>query len=167
MGDASGVAAAAAVGREAPATSPVRGRRPRGGLRGLPPLRELPVGERLLAQGAEGRLRYGVHAFDADAIPTQLQPASLDLIVCRNVPPSIDRQRFLADARRWLRPGGQLYVLVRVWSERSGEPHERPWQRGFAEEQVQDLQNGWAEQERCWLGRHTALFLSGERHRTL
>jgi hypothetical protein len=38
---------------------------------------------------------------------------------------------------------------------------------GFTEEQVQDLQNGWAEQERCcWLGRHTALFLSGERSRT-
>jgi SAM-dependent methyltransferase len=118
-------------------------------------------------QGVEGRLRYGVHDFDVDPIPTYLQPASLDLIVCRNVLPFIDHQRFLVDARRWLRPGGQLYVLLRVWAERGGEPDERPWQRGFTEEQVQDLQNGWAEQERCWLGRHTALFLSGEHRRTL
>ncbi|MGW6207033.1 class I SAM-dependent methyltransferase [Streptomyces sp. NPDC055089] len=118
-------------------------------------------------QGTEGRLRYGVHDVDADAIPPQLQPASLDLIVCRNVLPFIDHQRFMVDARRWLRPGGQLYVLVRVWPERGAEPDERPWQRGFTEEQIQALQNGWSEQERCWLGRHTALFLSGERSRTL
>ncbi|MGW6681086.1 class I SAM-dependent methyltransferase [[Kitasatospora] papulosa] len=112
------------------------------------------------------RLHYGVHDFDAQAIPPRLQPASLDLVVCRNVLPFLDHQRFMVDARRWLRPGGQLYVLVRVWSERGAEPDERPWQRGFTEEQVQVLQNGWAEQERCWLGRHTALFLSDERRRT-
>ncbi|MCX4785427.1 class I SAM-dependent methyltransferase [Streptomyces sp. NBC_01221] len=118
-------------------------------------------------QGTQGRLRYGVHDFDADAIPAQLQPGSLDLIVCRNVLPFIDHQRFMGDAHRWLRPGGQLYVLVRVWPERGGEPNEKPWQRGFTDEQVQDLQNGWAEQERWWLGRHAALFLSGARHRDL
>ncbi|MFE7353847.1 class I SAM-dependent methyltransferase [Streptomyces sp. NPDC057543] len=118
-------------------------------------------------QGVGSRLHYGVHDFDAHAIPPRLQLASLDLIVCRNVLPFIDHQPFMVDARRWLRPGGQLYVLVRVWSERGAEPDERPWQRGFTEGQVQALQNGWAEQERCWLGRHTALFLSGERRRAL
>ncbi|MFE3294518.1 class I SAM-dependent methyltransferase [Streptomyces sp. NPDC059201] len=117
-------------------------------------------------KGTQERLRYGVHDFDGGVIPTVLRPGSLDLIVCRNVLPFLDHQRFLADARRWLRPGGQLYVLVRVWPERGGEPDERPWQRGFTEEQVQHLQNGWAEQERCWLGRHTALFLTSERRRT-
>ncbi|MEU6017976.1 class I SAM-dependent methyltransferase [Streptomyces sp. NPDC047515] len=117
-------------------------------------------------QGVGSQLPYGVHDFDAQAIPPRLPPGSLDLIVCRNVLPFIDHQRFMVDARRWLRPGGQLYVLVRVWSERGDEPDERPRQRGFTEEQVRDLRNGWAEQERCWLGRHTALFLSGERRRT-
>ncbi|MGW6558518.1 class I SAM-dependent methyltransferase [Streptomyces hydrogenans] len=117
-------------------------------------------------RGTQARLRYGVHDFDEGAIPATLYPGSLDLIVCRNVLPFMDHQRFMTDARRWLRPDGQLYVLVRVWPERGGEPEERPWQRGFTEEQVQDLQNGWAEQERCWLGRHTALFLSQERRRT-
>jgi len=118
-------------------------------------------------QGVDGRLHYGVHDFDAGAIPPRLQPGSLDLIVCRNILPFIDHPRFMVDARRWLRPGGQLYVLVRVWSERRGEPDERPWQRGFTEEQVQDLQHGWAQQGRCWLGRHTALYLSDPHHRTL
>ncbi|MFD6347372.1 class I SAM-dependent methyltransferase [Streptomyces roseolus] len=122
-----------------------------------------PVAIRIAERrGIREGLRYGVHDFDAGAIPTTLQPRSLDLIVCRNVLPFMDHHRFLADARRWLRPGGQVYVLVRVWPERGGEPHDRPWQRGFTEEQVQDLQNGWAEQERYWLGRHTALFLAGE-----
>ncbi|GAA2651527.1 hypothetical protein GCM10010400_03670 [Streptomyces aculeolatus] len=113
-------------------------------------------------QGIEKRLQYGVHDFDAAAIPPALQPGSLDVVVCRNVLPFIDHPRFMGDVRRWLRPGGQLYVLVRVWPERGAEPDDRPWQRGFTEEQVQDLQNGWAHRERCWLGRHTALYLSGE-----
>ncbi|MER7045509.1 methyltransferase domain-containing protein [Streptomyces jumonjinensis] len=42
------------------------------------------------------------------------QAGSLDLVVCRNVLPSIDHQRFVVDTHRWLRPGGQLCVLVRV-----------------------------------------------------
>lgn len=117
-------------------------------------------------RGTQERLRYGVHDFDASAVPTTLQSGSFDLNVCRNVLPFLDHQRFMVDARRRLRPGGQLYVLVRVWSERGGEPDDKPWQRGFTEEEVQDLQNGWAEQERCWLGRHTALFVSDERRRT-
>lgn len=120
-----------------------------------------------LGQGVSERLRYDVHDFDAGVIPPWLAPDSLDLVICRNILPFIDHSRFMVDARRWLRPGGQLYVLVRVWSEPGGEPDERPWQRGFTEKQVQDLQNGWAEQKRCWLGRHTALFLSDPRSRTL
>lgn len=41
-------------------------------------------------QGVNGRLHYGVHDFDAGAIPPRLQPGSLDLIVCRNILPFID-----------------------------------------------------------------------------
>ncbi|WP_330457462.1 class I SAM-dependent methyltransferase [Streptomyces sp. NBC_00820] len=110
--------------------------------------------------GTDAQLRYEVHDFDSDAPTNQLQPDSFDIIVCRNVLPFIDHQRFMGDARRWLRPGGQVYVLLRVWPGPDVEPRERPWQRGFTEEQVQELQNGWAGQARCWLGRHTALFLT-------
>ncbi|MEU6346273.1 class I SAM-dependent methyltransferase [Streptomyces sp. NPDC046977] len=112
--------------------------------------------------GTSRGLQYAVHDFDVDPIPARLAPGSLDLIVCRNSLPFLDYQRLLVDARRWLRPDGQLYVVVRVWPEHGAEPTGAPWQRGFTEDQVHDLQTGWADQRRYWLGRHTAVVLSGE-----
>ncbi|MGW0558679.1 methyltransferase domain-containing protein [Streptomyces sp. NPDC002926] len=45
-----------------------------------------------------------------DPVPRDLAPCSVDIITCHLTLPYLDRERFIADVRRWLRRDGVLAV---------------------------------------------------------
>ncbi|AWI29030.1 class I SAM-dependent methyltransferase [Streptomyces sp. ICN441] len=105
------------------------------------------------------RLRYREHDFNAGAIPNDLAPESVDIVVCRLVLAFLDRARFLTDVRRWLRPDGVLYVMTPVYEKQPETAH-----RGVREEVIAGLGDGWAETTRydlCDDGCVTAVVLRG------
>ncbi|MFD7713586.1 class I SAM-dependent methyltransferase [Streptomyces sp. NPDC059786] len=95
-------------------------------------------------QGHDASLHYVRHDFDARAIPRSLAPSTLDLILCRDTLPYLDRERFLVDARRWLAPTGRLVVTVPV---AAGARAASPWLAGLTREQIRALGAGWATRQ--------------------
>ncbi|MGW1364736.1 class I SAM-dependent methyltransferase [Streptomyces chartreusis] len=112
------------------------------------------------AAGLRGGPSYVRWDVNAEPIPPDLKPASLDLVTCRYVFPYLDCGRLLTDVGRWLRPTGAFYALVRV---QPGDPQEDAtltssdglrldtaldaFQRGMTEEQLGALGSGWAHRE--------------------
>ncbi|MEW2372555.1 class I SAM-dependent methyltransferase [Streptomyces sp. NPDC006656] len=109
---------------------------------------------------SEPQLSFEVHDFLTDNAPRALVPGSVDVLACRLVLPYLDVQRFMTDARRWVRPyTGVVYVVVQVW-ERQPEGYFR----GYPNSVIEGLREGWRHSERWdldWSGEFTALVLTG------
>ncbi|MDT0459161.1 class I SAM-dependent methyltransferase [Streptomyces sp. DSM 41527] len=106
------------------------------------------------------RLRYELWDADADAIPRTLKPGSVDMVTVRLGLAYLDRQRFLVDVARWLRPdSGVMYAISDVVY--CDDQEQDPFQRGLTEEQLASLGYGWASCERYSVGPRTALVLRG------
>ncbi|MFE5970291.1 class I SAM-dependent methyltransferase [Streptomyces sp. NPDC056463] len=106
-----------------------------------------------------GPLDFEVHDFDADAIPTRLQPESVDVVSCRHVLQFLEMPRFIADARRWLRKDGVLHITTAVMEKMPDGRHV-----GLREAEVRELARGWSECHRYDVDPHgeiTAVVLRG------
>lgn len=102
--------------------------------------------------GARGYLRYELHDFDANAIPRELEPGSVDLVVFRYSLPFLDRHRLMTDVRRWLHKDGAVYVLAPV---RDTQPKE-PWNRGLTVPEVAELSTGWGSMVNFKIGQNAS-----------
>ncbi|MFD6891837.1 class I SAM-dependent methyltransferase [Streptomyces sp. NPDC059957] len=109
---------------------------------------------------AEKRLSFEVHDFLTDTAPRALAPGSADLLACRLVLPYLELHRFMTDARRWVKPRtGVVYVVVQVW-----ERQQDGYCRGYPDEIIEQLREGWLHTERWdldWSTEFTALALTG------
>ncbi|AYV32890.1 hypothetical protein EES41_39650 (plasmid) [Streptomyces sp. ADI95-16] len=110
------------------------------------------------------RLRFAEHNFLTAADPAGLEPASVDLVVCRLSLGYLDQKAFLAQAQRWLRPGtGTLHLVLEV-TER--QPPD--WvSLSHRDAEVDQLREGWRDSTRWDLtpnGWLTALALRGPDH---
>ncbi|MET7814235.1 class I SAM-dependent methyltransferase [Streptomyces sp. NPDC005395] len=94
--------------------------------------------DRAREAAAHTRANFVVHDFDAQAIPPELAPKTVDLIVCRHSLEFLDRARFLGDARRWLAPEGIVHITTNV-EEKAPEDTRH---RGLPDRVVQDLGEG-------------------------
>ncbi len=84
-------------------------------------------------------LNFRVHDFNVDAIPVYLRPRSVDLMVCRLSLAFLDRERFLVDVKRWLKPEGVLHITTSVHERtRPGQKH-----RGLTQDALKQLEQGW------------------------
>ncbi|MFI6050394.1 class I SAM-dependent methyltransferase [Streptomyces violascens] len=84
-------------------------------------------------------LRFEVWDVNGDAIPRSLAPGSVDLITCRLAIAFLDRQRFLVDTSRWLKPDGIVHIVTPVHERlRPTEKH-----RGLTESEIDMLGAGW------------------------
>lgn len=84
-------------------------------------------------------LNFRVHDFNVDAIPVYLRPRSVDLMVCRLSLAFLDRERFIVDVRRWLKPEGVLHITTSVHERtRLGQKH-----RGLTQDALKQLEQGW------------------------
>ncbi|WP_327591562.1 class I SAM-dependent methyltransferase [Streptomyces chartreusis] len=112
---------------------------------------------------------YARWDIDAEPIPPDLQPGSLDLVTCRHALPFLEHARVLTDVGRWLTPSGTFYALVRVTDDRDNDeppaggngqaqndPGLEPFQRGFTETRFAGLGTGWAHRMTYRLSTHTA-----------
>lgn len=109
---------------------------------------------------AHPHLQYREHDFNAEPIPTDLAPGSLDIVVCRLSLAFLDKARFLTDVRRWLRPDGVLHVMTPVHEKQPDQASHR----GIPEEVIVRLGDGWAKTARydlCNDGCLTAIVLRG------
>ncbi|MFE5842035.1 class I SAM-dependent methyltransferase [Streptomyces niveus] len=86
-----------------------------------------------------GTLRFHLHDFNVAQIPGWLRPASVDLVVCRLSLAFLDRQRFLGDVRRWLKPDGVLHITTSV-DERTAPAQQH---RGLRQSDIDRLSDGW------------------------
>lgn len=85
-------------------------------------------------------LGFHLHDFDADAIPPELEPGSVDLVVCRLSLEFLDQARFLTDVRRWLKPGGILHVTSHLTDEPlPGDAVHH----GLSDRQIEAIGVGW------------------------
>ncbi|GGX58581.1 class I SAM-dependent methyltransferase [Streptomyces chartreusis] len=112
---------------------------------------------------------YARWDIDAEPIPPDLKPDSLDLVTCRHALPFLEHARVLTDVGRWLTPSGTFYALVRVTDDQgSDEPPAggsgaaqndtglKPFQRGFTKAQFAGLGTGWAHRTTYRLSTRTA-----------
>ncbi|WP_406482532.1 class I SAM-dependent methyltransferase [Streptomyces sp. NBC_01615] len=116
------------------------------------------------AAGPRDGLTYAQWDIDAEPIPPDLKPGSLDVVTCRYALPDLQHARLLTDVGRWLRPDGTFYALVRLRPSRhdadagqsgDAEPDTgfEPFHRGFTKAQVGTLASGWAHRETHQLSR--------------
>ncbi|MGW6388987.1 class I SAM-dependent methyltransferase [Streptomyces sp. NPDC055103] len=106
-----------------------------------------------------GTLAFRRHDFDVDPIPRHLAPDSIDIVTCRLTLPYLDRERFIADVRRWLRRDGVLHMTTDVIEKQPDGAR-----RGLSEDVIKGLAHGWASYERYDLdpdGVITAVALRG------
>ncbi|GGV73887.1 hypothetical protein GCM10010277_87830 [Streptomyces longisporoflavus] len=87
----------------------------------------------------QDHLVFDVHDFVTAPIPSGIRPGTFDLVVCRLSLPYLDPQRFLVDARRWLKPTGVLHITTHI-TERMppGLRH-----RGLPKAAVEELATEW------------------------
>lgn len=105
-------------------------------------------------------LRFHLHDFNVTQIPPWLQPGSVDVVVCRLSLAFLDRQRFLGDVRRWLKPDGVLHITTSVY-ERTAPTRQH---RGLHQSDIDRLADGWCRATRYDLegdGSLTCLVLRG------
>lgn len=89
-------------------------------------------------QGVE-HLDFRVHDFNADAIPVYMRPRSVDLMVCRLSLAFLDRERFIVDVKRWLKPEGVLHITTSVHERTRLEQKHR----GLTQHTLRQLATGW------------------------
>lgn len=110
---------------------------------------------RSLSAGQTRRLRYLQHDLNTDG-PPEVESSSVDLVVCRfSLAHLGDRERFMSQARDWLKPGGIGYVMTFV---REKLP-PRAAHAGLAEEEIAVLDRGWGSAVRYGLGRAAVVVL--------
>ncbi|MFJ3365771.1 class I SAM-dependent methyltransferase [Streptomyces anthocyanicus] len=81
---------------------------------------------------------FEVHDFDTESNPPEVTPGSLDLVVCRLSLEFLDRERLLADARRWLAPEGIVHITTSVAEKEPATSRHR----GLPESVVHDMGRG-------------------------
>ncbi len=100
---------------------------------------DVAVAEATSLSSGYGNLRFAEWDVNSDAIPPYLAPRSVDIITCRLTAAFLDRQRFLAEAVRWLNEDGVVHIVTPV--------HERldptKKHRGLTEHQIGMLGEGW------------------------
>ncbi|MGW3498606.1 class I SAM-dependent methyltransferase [Streptomyces sp. NPDC001020] len=104
-------------------------------------------------------LAFVEHDFNTGIHPA-LQPGSVDLVACRLTLEFLERERFLVDVRRWLKPTGVLHVTTRV---REKTPPSARF-RGLPENIVEGLGDGFRTMNRyrlCHDGSVTCVVLRG------
>ncbi|WP_411143108.1 class I SAM-dependent methyltransferase [Streptomyces sp. x-80] len=112
------------------------------------------------AHGSTRYERYEQADVTADATPAWLPPAGFDIIVARRSLAHLDQPKFMAYARRWLRPGGAMYVLT----ARSSDGRPAGFRNcGMTEQQIDALGCGWADVTHRMVSRNFALILRGPR----
>ncbi|MEU7640473.1 class I SAM-dependent methyltransferase [Streptomyces sp. NPDC039016] len=85
-------------------------------------------------------LRFDVYDVNAGSGHRLIQPGSVDLITCRHVLPYLDRERFIVDVRRWLKPNtGTLHITTAV-HELTPPTHAH---RGLTLAEINELGDGW------------------------
>ncbi|GHG12837.1 class I SAM-dependent methyltransferase [Streptomyces filamentosus] len=94
------------------------------------------------ARAAVSHARYELWDIDSNATPGLLLPGSIDIVSCRLSFSFFDRSRLLPNARRWLTPRGQLYILTNVTDPHAG--NLSPFECGMSEEEIGSLgSDGW------------------------
>ncbi|MFI6686629.1 class I SAM-dependent methyltransferase [Streptomyces sp. NPDC050485] len=91
------------------------------------------------SSGLHENLRFAEWDMNGDSIPQHLAPRSVDIVTCRLVLAFLDRQRFLVDTARWVKPDGVVHIVTPV-HERL-KPTEK--HRGLTERQIEMLGAGW------------------------
>ncbi|MGW5117133.1 class I SAM-dependent methyltransferase [Streptomyces noursei] len=90
-------------------------------------------------------LHFDVYDVNADSGHRLIRPGSVDLITCRHVLPYLDRERFIVDVRRWLKPTtGTLHITTAV---RERTPPDQAG-CGLTLAEIGSLSDGWAHTER-------------------
>ncbi len=85
------------------------------------------------------QLSFRQHDFNADAIPPELAPGSVDIMVCRHSFEFLEQARFVNDVRRWLTPKGALHITTHL-AERMPPTAEH---QGLSEKRIEVLGKGW------------------------
>lgn len=82
-------------------------------------------------------LHHDLNAGDPPGLPSR----AMDLVVCRHVLPFLNhRAAWMSRVRdHWLRPGGQMYLVVPVVDEHATQPG------GVTEAEIAALPTGWAD----------------------
>ncbi|MGW3498149.1 class I SAM-dependent methyltransferase [Streptomyces sp. NPDC001020] len=109
--------------------------------------------------GGLEHLAFVEHDFNSATHPA-LQPGSVDLVACRLTLEFLDRELFLVDVRRWLKPEGVLHITTRV---REKTPPSTRF-RGLPEGVVDRLGDGFRAVNRyrlCHDGSVTCVVLRG------
>jgi 2-polyprenyl-3-methyl-5-hydroxy-6-metoxy-1,4-benzoquinol methylase len=84
-------------------------------------------------------LSFRLHNFDADPIPPELVPGSVDVVMCRHSFEFLEQARFVNDVRRWLAPEGVLHITTHI-AERMPPTAEH---QGLSEKRIELLRKGW------------------------
>ncbi|MEV7872721.1 class I SAM-dependent methyltransferase [Streptomyces sp. NPDC088124] len=114
------------------------------------------------AAGTHSRLRYDLWDVEADSIPRGIRPGSIDVVTCRDSLAFLDRERFLTDVRRWLRPkSGALYVITKADSVDAEYQQSDPFERGLTQDEIDRLRDGWTYSTTYTVGPRTAVVLRG------
>ncbi|KPI10704.1 hypothetical protein OV450_8497 [Actinobacteria bacterium OV450] len=109
------------------------------------------------------RVRFAEHDFLSETSPEGLEPASIDIVVCRLTLGYLDQTAFLAQASRWLRPGtGTLHLVLEV-SEHQPMGHRN---LSHSDAEIESIREEWAQTQRWNIdagGTMTGLALQGPR----
>ncbi|MGW2860994.1 class I SAM-dependent methyltransferase [Streptomyces sp. NPDC001205] len=99
---------------------------------------------RTLSPKEAGQPSYAVWDVDSDTAPAYLKPQSVDVLSCRLSLSYLDIPRLMANAGRWLKPEGVVYVMTPLYDQPAdAEPH-----RGLSAEQIASLCEQWRSADR-------------------
>uniref|UniRef100_UPI003F49525A class I SAM-dependent methyltransferase n=1 Tax=Streptomyces sp. CA-136453 TaxID=3240050 RepID=UPI003F49525A len=106
---------------------------------------DVAVAEASSLSSGHNNLRFAQWDVNGDSIPPYLAPRSVDIITCRLTAAFLDRQRFLADAVRWLTPDGVVHIVTPVHEQLSANGLNMD---GLTEREISQLGEGWKEVSR-------------------
>lgn len=100
---------------------------------------DVAVAEATSLSSGHDNLRFAEWDVNSGSFPPYVEPRSVDIVTCRLTAAFLDRQRFLAEAVRWLKPDGVVHIVTPVHERLN--PVEK--HRGLTEQQIASLGKGW------------------------